>query len=108
MNKRRWLSLILAIVMVVALLPTSALAAGKAKTKDVSKSIKISGKNVKVTLKDVPSKTKLTLGKAGKSAYYNAVDNVVDGEFKTVLAVKAKANPGLKQATTIKVTAAAL
>ena len=103
MKYRRLLSFVLAMLMVVSLLPISALAAGGKNTKEnVAQTATIGGKSVKVQLKGVPSGTKLKLAGAKKSAYYNAVDSVVEGDFDVVLALNVRVNPALKKAVSAK------
>ncbi|MBR6430214.1 MAG: hypothetical protein IKS27_03285, partial [Oscillospiraceae bacterium] len=108
MNKRRVLSLILAILMVMTLLPTTALAASKGKTANVQASVKIGGKTVKVALEKAPAGTKLKLSEPKKSDYKKAVDKAVSGKYDVVLAVKAGVSPSLKKEVKATITASAI
>ncbi len=106
--KRRVLSLLLAILMVAALLPTSAVAAGTGKTVNVKETVKVDGKSVNVQLNKVPDGTKLKLSEPKRSGYSKAVSAAVGGEYETLFAVKAGVSPSLKKAVKVTVTAAAL
>ena len=108
MKKRRSLSLLLAILMVTALLPSSAMAADKNKTVTVKETASIGGKAVNVTVKNVPADTKLKLSGTKTGAWKDAVDKAAGGEYETVLAVNVKVSPSLKKASKVTLTAAAV
>lgn len=105
--KRRLLSLLLAVLVVTALMPASAMAAGD-KTVFIKETATIGGKRVNVTLKDVPEKTKLKVSGAKTDSWENAVTAKMDGIYRTVLVVNIKASPALKKAASVTVTATAL
>ena len=109
MKYRRLLSFVLAMLMVMSLLPVSALAAGGKSSKstvDVKESATIAKKTVKVTLKSVPKNTTLKVSGVKKSAYKDAVSSALGGqEFETVLAMKINVSPKLKSDVKAVVTA---
>ncbi len=106
MKARRLLSLLLAVLMITALLPASAMAAGGTVT--VKETAAIGGRSVKVTLKGVQEGTGLKVSGVKKESWEAAVSAKMKSGYKTVLAVNVKASPALKKEASVVITAAAL